>query len=110
MKKTSMNRKKKPAPKIETILTRHPARKSGFTINKSKYEEVRLAILNALRGAKPLTHSELDAKVGHLLGSNFKGSPSWYTEVVKLDLEARRKVFRSEAKPTVYSLTRPARA
>jgi hypothetical protein len=105
-----MNRKKKTALKIETILTRHPARKSGFTINKSKYEEVRLAILNALRGAKPLMHSELDAKVGHLLGANFKGSPSWYTEVVKLDLEARRKVFRSEAKPTVYSLTRPTRA
>ena len=85
-----MNRKKKPAPKIETMLTRHPAKKSGFTINKSKYEEVRLAILNALRGSKPLTHSELDAKVGYLLGANFKGSASWYTEVVKLDLEARR--------------------
>jgi len=105
-----MNRKQKPAPKIETVRTRHPGRKSGFTINKSKYEEVRLAILNALRGSKPLTHSELDAKVEYLLGSHFKGSASWYTEVVKLDLEARRKVFRSAAKPTVYSLTRPARA
>ena len=104
-----MNRNKKPAPGMETMLTRHPAGKSGFTVNKSKYEEVRLAILKALRGSNPLTHSELDAKVGYLLGPNFKGSTSWYTEVVKLDLEARKKVFRSETKPAAYSLARPAR-
>ena len=103
-----MNRKQKPARKIETILTKHPAKKAGFKIAKSKYDEVRIAILNGLRGSRPLTHTELDSKVGYLLGPDFKGRASWYTEVVKLDLEARRKVFRSQTKPTVYSLTKPA--
>jgi len=103
-----MKRKTKPSQKMETIRTRHPAKKAGFAINQSKYDDVRLAILNALRGSQPLTHTELDAKVTYLLGPNFKGKASWYTEVVKLDLEARRKVFRSKTKPAVYSLSRPA--
>ena len=103
-----MDRKKKPARKIETILTNHPAKKAGFRIAKSKYDAVRIAILNGLRGSRPLTHADLDSKVRYLLGPDFKGSVSWYTEVVKLDLEARRKVFRSQTKPTVYSLTKAA--
>ena len=103
-----MDRKKKPARGLETIQTKHPAEKSGFRIAKSKYDEVRIAILNGLRGSKPPTHAELDAKVESLLGPAFKGRPSWYTEVVKLDLEARKKIFRSQGKPTVYSLTKPA--
>ena len=100
-----MTRKKKPAREIERILTRHPVNKAGFRIEKSKYDVVRNAILNGLRGSAPLTHTELDAKTRYLLGPDFKGSVGWYTEVVKLDLEARRKVFRSQIKPTVYSLT-----
>ena len=103
-----MNRKKKPAREIEKVLTKHPAKKAGFRIDKSKYDVVRNAILNGLRGSQPLTHAELDSKVRYLLGPDFKGSVPWYTEVVKLDLEARRKVFRSRTKPTVYSLTKPA--
>ena len=66
-----MNRKKKPSRKLETIRTRHPTKKAGFTIQQSRYDEVRVAILNALRGSKPLTHTELDAKVAYLLGPNF---------------------------------------
>ena len=104
-----MNPKKKLARGIEKILTKHPARKAGFRIEKSKYDAVRVAILNGLRGSEPLTHAELDSKVRYLLGPDFKGSVSWYNEVVKLDLEARRKIFRSQTKPTVYSLNKPAR-
>ena len=103
-----MNRKKKPARVTEKILTKHPAKKAGFRIDKSKYDVVRVAILNGLRGSNPLTHQQLDSKVQYLLGPNFKGSPAWYFEVVKLDLEARGKVFRSQAKPAVYSLKKPA--
>jgi hypothetical protein len=103
-----MARKKKSTREVERILTKHPVNKSGFRIEKSKYEAVRNAILNGLRGSKPLTHAQLDTKTRYLLGPDFKGSAGWYTEVVKLDLEARRKVFRSPFKPTVYSLTKPA--
>ena len=101
-----MNQRQKRGRELEKILTKHPAKKAGFRIDKSKYDAVRIAILNGLRGSKPLTHVELDSKVRHLLGRGFRGSVSWYAEVVKLDLEARRKVFRSQTKPAVYSLTR----
>ena len=103
-----MRRKKKLVREIEKILTKHPSNKAGFRIDKSKYDVVRIAILNGLRGSEPLSHKELNSKVRYLLGPDFKGSVEWYTEVVKLDLEARRKVFRSQARPTVYSLTKPA--
>ena len=102
-----MNRKKKLVREIEKILTKHPANKAGFRIDKSKYDVVRVAILNGLRGSKPLTHTEINSKVRYLLGPDFRGTVKWYAEVVKLDLEARRKIFRSQTKPTVYSLTKP---
>jgi len=41
----------------EKILTRHPQRKSGRSISREKYEQIRTGIL-ALLGRGELTHSE----------------------------------------------------
>ena len=77
----------------DRIKTQHPQGKQGVNIEKSKYEQVKAAILDTL-SEKSLTHTELTGEVSNLLKSSFNGSIGWYTETVKLDLEARRLIER----------------
>src|SRR3990170_728319 len=72
----------------ERILTKRPQGKSGVSIEKAKYDAVRAAIVGALRGEQ-LSFSQMRDKVATQLSpGSFDGSISWYTECVKLDLEA----------------------
>ena len=87
----------------EKILTKHPLGKSGKNISKQKYETLKKAILSALQN-KELTHTELFNRLNKRLKSKFSGSISWYAETVKLDLEARKIVQRTSAKPQKYRL------
>lgn len=77
----------------DRIKTQHPQGKQGVNIEKSKYEQIKDAILDSLQG-KVLTHKELADEVAELLSGSFDGSIAWYTETVKLDLEARRLIER----------------
>ena len=78
----------------ERILTKHPQGKSGVNIEKAKYDAVRAAIVGALRGEQ-LSFSQMRDKVATQLSpGSFDGSISWYTECVKLDLEARGVIER----------------
>jgi uncharacterized protein (DUF2461 family) len=83
------------------ILTKHPLGKTGKNIDKQKYETLKAAILAALR-QKELTHTELFAQLNRNLKGKFAGNISWYGETVKLDLEARKIIERSAAKPQTY--------
>ena len=87
----------------EKILTKHPLGKSGKNISKQKYEALKKAILSALR-SRELTHTELFDQLNKRLKSKFDGNISWYGETVKLDLEARKIVLRTSAKPPKYRL------
>lgn len=87
----------------ERILTKHPLGKSGKNIDRQKYETLKQAILSALRN-RELTHTELSDRVGKSLKGKFAGSINWYAETVKLDLEARKIVERTSAKPQKYRL------
>jgi hypothetical protein len=87
----------------EKILTKHPLGKSGKNINKQKYEILRRAILSALRN-RELNHTELFGRLNKGLKSRFSGNVSWYAETVKLDLEARKIIERTSAKPQKYRL------
>jgi hypothetical protein len=87
----------------EKIITKHPLGKSGKKISKQKYETLRKAILSALRN-KELTHTELFNHLNKSLKSRFSGNVSWYGETVKLDLEARKIIERTSAKPQKYRL------
>ena len=89
--------------KEEKILTKHPLGKSGKNIDKQKYETLKKAILSALQN-KELTHTELFNQLNKSLKSKLSGSVSWYGETVKLDLEARKIVQRTSAKPPRYRL------
>lgn len=83
------------------ILTKHPAGKSGKRIDESKYLAIKQAILKALDG-KELTHNELFGTLENRLKGKFDGNISWYAETVKLDLEARGIIGRTDSKPQRY--------
>ena len=87
----------------EKILTQHPLGKSGKNIDKHKYETLKQAILSALHG-KERTHTELFDQLNKRLKGRFSGNVSWYGETVKLDLEARKIIERTSAKPQKYRL------
>jgi len=87
----------------DKILTKHPLGKSGRNISRDSYETFRKTILTTLRG-KELTHTELMDKVSKSLKGKFSGNVHWYTETVKLDLEARKIIERTVSKPQKYRL------
>lgn len=89
--------------KEEKILTKHPLGKSGKNIDKQKYETLKKSILSALQN-KELTHTELFDRLNKSLKGKFSGNISWYGETVKLDLEARKTIERTSAKPPTYRL------
>ncbi len=85
------------------ILTKHPSGKSGRNIDRQKYDNVKAAILSALKN-RELTHTELFNELNQRLKSKFAGNISWYGETVKLDLEARKTIERTSSKPQKYRL------
>jgi hypothetical protein len=87
----------------EKVLTKHPLGKSGKNISKQKYDTLKGAILSALK-TKELTHTELFNELNKRLKGRFSGNISWYGETVKLDLEARKIVQRTSARPPKYRL------
>jgi Family of unknown function (DUF6958) len=86
---------------ILKIQTRHPQGKSGRSISREKYDQVRAAILEVLERGE-LTHTELMHQLDARLRNRFDGNPHWYGETVKLDLEARRVIERTDSRPPLY--------
>lgn len=79
----------------EKVFAQHPdPTKQGVNISRDKYHIIRAEILSALQNGAELTLKELFQTVGKKLKGSFDGSVSWYTTVVKLDLEARHMIER----------------
>jgi len=78
----------------EKILTQHPEGKQGVNISRSKYEMIRLAILDAIRSQGVITSAGLVSLVEFSLRNRFEGSIPWYVTTVKLDMEARGEIER----------------
>ena len=92
---------------IDKIQTLHPdPEKQGVNIDKSKYEIMRLAILEILQSQGEMTFQGLMDAVNEKLTGNFAGSIGWYYTTVKIDLEARREIERIPgSKPQRIRLT-----
>jgi hypothetical protein len=91
--------------KDEQIQTLHPQPgKTNKKISLKKYEFIKENILNILDGCE-LTHTELMEELYASVKDNFEGGVQWYGETVKLDLEARNRIFRTNSKPEKYKLT-----
>jgi len=70
----------------------------GFAVTAEKYEPIRKAILASLpRTKNGIAFKELVALVAQRVPEDLfpkKGSVSWYTKVVQLDLEAKGQIER----------------
>lgn len=78
----------------EKILTLHPQGKQGVHIDKSKYDTMKQAIVDAIAANEGITFADLNTAVSAQLDGNFDGSIGWYLTTVKLDLEARSIIER----------------
>lgn len=95
--------------KDEQIQTLHPqAGKTNKRISMDKYTVIRENLLKIL-SKKELTHTELMEKLYSNLKDTFEGGVQWYGETVKLDLEARKIIERTTAKPEKYRLIQKGR-
>jgi hypothetical protein len=100
--------------KPERILTLHPAGKNGVSIERTKYDAMRKAILACMpRSPACIALSDLSARVAEALERSPQfsgvGKVLWYLVTVKQDLEARGDI---EIDPTrkPQHLRRRARA
>ncbi|RNL55815.1 DUF6958 family protein [Pedobacter jejuensis] len=86
------------------IQTLHPnPEKSNKKIDVVKYETIKNALLEIIAD-KEYTHTELMETLYQKLKDNFEGGVHWYGETVKLDLEARKLIVRTDGKPERYRL------
>jgi hypothetical protein len=90
--------------KEEQIQTLHPqSGKTNKRISLSKYNDVKKSLLKIL-AKKELTHTELMEELYNRVKDTFEGGVQWYGETVKLDLEARKIIERTDTKPEKYRL------
>ncbi len=90
--------------KEEQIQTLHPQPgKTNKRISLSKYKMIKENLLDILIG-KELTHTELMEDLFKRVQEKFEGGVQWYGETVKLDLEARKIIERTDTKPQKYRL------
>jgi hypothetical protein len=88
----------------EKIQTLHPeAGKTNKNIALSKYILIKEHLLGILHVSQP-THTELMEALYQQLKDQFEGGIQWYGETVKLDLEARGIIERTNTKPVRYQL------
>jgi len=92
---------KNPDQKIQTL---HPqANKTNKLISLTKYKFIKDNILSILQN-KEYTHTELMEELYSRVKDKFDGGIQWYGETVKLDLEARQLIERTNVKPEKYKL------
>ncbi|MDX2069524.1 MAG: hypothetical protein SFV55_13940 [Haliscomenobacter sp.] len=88
--------------KAEQIQTLHPIPgKTNKRIALEKYEVIKTQIL-AILSQNELTHTELMEQLYANVKDTFEGGVQWYGETVKLDLEARKIIERTQTKPEKY--------
>jgi hypothetical protein len=75
-------------------MTLHPQGKAGVRIERTKYDTIKGAILDAVGETSTVSFGALTDVVRRQVGDRFSGSVSWYVTTVKLDLEARGLIER----------------
>ncbi len=92
----------------QRIQLKHPEGKKAVTMNNSKYDALKNALLNHLKKKGELTHVELLDAITEDFKKNkikFEGSIQWHMEWVKLDLEANKIIQRvKDTTPQKYTL------
>lgn len=89
------------------IELKHPEGKKAVSMDSDKYNLIADAIVALLGEGTELSHNDLLKGVKDAFGKSqitFPGSLNWHLEWVKLDLEARGKIKRTNATQTKYIL------
>lgn len=90
------------------IQLKHPLGKKAVSMDKFKYDILKKAFLNQLKKRGKATHTEVWKAIAEDFKSNnikFEGSIQWHVEWVKLDLEARKEIFRvTKTSPQKYAI------
>ena len=89
------------------IQLQHPQGKKAISMTSTKYEPLKKAIMEVLKEHGPSTQKELMDGVVLFMQADkakFVGSVPWHTEWVKLDMEARKEILRSNSTPAKYML------
>ena len=79
------------------IQLKHPAGKKAVSMDKSKYDTLKKAVLNHLKANGESSHKEIVRTITQGFKNTktkFEGSIEWHMEWVKLDLEARKEIKR----------------
>ncbi|HMG67176.1 MAG TPA: hypothetical protein VK588_05795 [Chitinophagaceae bacterium] len=85
-----MKKSKKIVP--SKIIVTHPSTGTERKLDKTTYDLFKSAIIQTLKGSTGKTLTELANDVKQIIrkkSPGFKGSASWYTISVRLDLETR---------------------
>jgi hypothetical protein len=83
---------KKALQKITKIILTHPRTGREFEIDIVVYKPIKTAIIQSLKGSSGKTFAELTddvVKISREKMPGFKGSVSWYTISILLDLETK---------------------
>ena len=76
-------------------MTLHPQGKAGVNISKSKYDQIKAALLMIIdENGGEISYQNLTAIAEGSLKNKFDGKVGWYVVTVKLDLEARKIIER----------------
>lgn len=88
------------------IQTLHPIPgKVNKSISLGKYNFIKENLISILSEYE-LTHTDLMEKLYENVKDTFEGGVQWYGETVKLDLEARKIIERTDGKPVTYKLVK----
>ena len=86
------------------IQTLHPQTgKTNKKISLDKYDFIKAQLLMIL-AEQELMHTELMEELFSSVKDDFEGGVQWYGQTVKLDLEARQIIERTNDKPQKYRL------
>ena len=90
----------------ENIQLEHPSGKKAITMDAGKYGVMKDAILRRLEKGGS-THTEMLRSITEDLtskGVTFPGSIQWHMEWVKLDLESKKQIRRTDSTPARFDL------
>jgi hypothetical protein len=82
----------KSSSSAKKVVVTHPRTGTARNFNAAIYQPFKEAILESLKGSKGKTFTELAADVRKIIRKkmpDFKGSSSWYTISIRLDLESK---------------------
>jgi hypothetical protein len=88
----------------KAIQLKHPTGKRAVTMEQKKYDAMRSPLLACLKAKGESTHKEMLQAITETFKVNnteFEGSVEWHMEWMKLDLEARNEIKRTNTSPPI---------